>query len=397
MNDVIRQFRDFFVSLKLTVVLLVLGMILVFGATLDQTNLGVWGIQTKWFRSFFVLQEIRGVPVPVFPGGYFIGGLLLLNLLAAHIYRFKFAWKKAGIVLTHVGLIMLLIGELLTGILQDDFSMRLVQGEPKNYSESYRGNELAIIDTTNPDFDDVVVIPEGLLAKGGVVQHPKLPFRVSIKEFHPNSNLRARAPSTAPMGASEPPTPATQGVGLNAVMTPLRLTYKQDERNLPAAYIELLTAEGTLGTWLVTADTRMPEQIVEHNGHTYSVALRFTRNYKPYTLTLQKFSHDVYAGTDIPKNFSSQIRLTTPDGRDDREVLIYMNNPLRYAGLTFYQASFEPGNDKVTVLQVVRNPGWLLPYLACSLIAIGLVAQFCIHLAGFFGKRRRIAAAAAAA
>ena len=40
--------------------------------------------------------------------------------------------------------------------------------------------------------------------------------------------------------------------------------------------------------------------------------------------------------------------------------------------------------------------GLLLPYLACSLIAIGLVAQFCIHLAGFFGKRRRIAATAAA-
>jgi hypothetical protein len=396
MNDVVRQFRDFFVSLKLTVVLLVLGMILVFGATLDQTNLGVWGIQTKWFRSFVVLQEIRGVPVPVFPGGYFIGGLLLLNLVAAHLYRFKFTWRKAGIFLTHVGLIMLLIGELVTGILQDDFSMRLVQGEPKNYSESYRENELAIIDTTNPDYDDVVVMPEALLAKGGVLQHPKLPFRVSIKEYHPNSNLRARAPASAPMGASEPPTPATQGVGLNAVMTPLAMTYKQDERNLPAAYIELLTSDGSLGTWLVSADTRMPEQIVEHNGHTYSVALRFTRHYKPYTLTLLKFSHDVYAGTEIPKNFSSQIRLTTPEGRDDREVLIYMNNPLRYAGLTFYQASFEPGNDKVTVLQVVRNPGWLLPYVACTLMSVGLVAQFCIHLAGFFEKRRRIAATAAA-
>lgn len=395
MNDVVRQFRDFFVSLKLTVVLLVLGMILVFGATLDQTNLGIWGIQTKWFRSFIVLQEIRGFPVPVFPGGYFIGGLLLINLITAHVYRFRLAWKKSGIVLTHVGLIILLIGELLTGILQDDYSMRLVQGEPKNYSDSYRENELAIIDTTNPEFDDVVAIPEPLLEKGDTLQHAKLPFKVVVREFNPNANIRGRAPATAPAGASEPPTIATQGVGPNAVMTPLRMTYKQDERNLPAAYIELVTPERSLGTWLVSADTRMPDQTVEHNGHTYIIALRFTRHYKPYTLTLQKFSHDRYAGTEIPKNFSSQIHLMTPDGRDDRDVLIYMNNPLRYAGLTFYQASFEPGNDKVTVLQVVRNPGWLMPYVACSLISLGLLIQFFIHLSGFFGKRRLAVPAAA--
>ena len=111
------------------------------------------------------------------------------------------------------------------------------------------------------------------------------------------------------------------------------------------------------------------------------------RAYRPFSLTLLKFNHDVYAGTDIPKNFSSRIRLKTPDGRDDREVLIYMNNPLRYAGLTFYQASFEPGNDKVTILQVVRNPSWQLPYLACTLLALGLLVQFGIHLVGFIRKR----------
>ena len=116
--------------------------------------------------------------------------------------------------------------------------------------------------------------------------------------------------------------------------------------------------------------------------------MRFERAYKNFTLTLLKFSHDRYSGTEIPKNFSSRIRLNTEDGRDDREVLIYMNNPLRYAGFTFYQASFEPGNDKVTILQVVRNPSWLIPYIACSLMTLGLIWQFAIHLFAFIGKRR---------
>ena len=58
-----------FASLKLTVVLLVLGMVLVFWATLGQADLGVWGVQHKFFHSLFVLQKFGNsdVPVPVFP------------------------------------------------------------------------------------------------------------------------------------------------------------------------------------------------------------------------------------------------------------------------------------------------------------------------------------------
>jgi hypothetical protein len=386
MNELLRQFRDFFVSLKLTVVLLVFAMVLIFAATLDQVNLGIWAVQEKYFRTFFVLWRWGNIPVPVFPGGYFIGGLLLVNLVAAHVYRFTLAWRKTGILLTHLGLIILLIGELLTGLWQEEFAMRLTEGEPKNYSESYRGNELVIVDRGSAEFDDVVAIPEALLARGETVQHPKLPFRVVPKTYYPNSTLqmRAEAPAGAPAAASSP---ATTGIGPRVNAVPLPITYNQNERNLPTAFVELIGPEGSLGTWLVSTGLPSPQPF-EFGGRTWTIAMRFERAYKPFALTLLKFSHDRYAGTEIPKNFSSRIRLTTPDGRDDREVLIYMNNPLRYAGLTFYQASFEPGNDKVTILQVVRNPSWLLPYVACTLMTLGLLLQFGIHLQGFVNKRR---------
>src|SRR5881628_2287261 len=108
MNDTVRQFRDFFVSLKLTVVLLVFSMLLVFAATLDQVNLGIWAVQEKYFRSFVVYGRFGTLAVPLFPGGYLVGGLLLANLVAAHVYRFAFAWRKTGILLVHFGLILLL-------------------------------------------------------------------------------------------------------------------------------------------------------------------------------------------------------------------------------------------------------------------------------------------------
>ena len=44
-----------------------------------------------------------------------------------------------------------------------------------------------------------------------------------------------------------------------------------------------------------------------------------------------------------------------------------MNQPLRYEGKAFYQASFGKG-DTLSILQVVENPGWLLPYVSCVLV-----------------------------
>ena len=390
MATLLRDARDLIVSLKLTVALILFSIILILVATLDQVNLGIWVVQQKYFNTFVVFWKTGNMSLAIFPGGYTIGGLLLVNLLAAHFYRFKFTWRKLGIWLVHAGLILLLVGQLMTGLMQDEYQLRLDQGQTKNFSESYRNVELAITDTTDPQFDDVVAIPEGMLVRKETVQHPKLPFRVAVRNYLPNASLQM-----APAAAAAVPTAATQGVGPRILATAQPLTYKQDERNIPAAYVELTGPEGVIGTWLVSPFLDDPQQFT-FGGHTWKIALRFARHYQPYSLTLLKFSHDRYAGTDIPKNFSSRLRLTTPDGKDDRDVLIYMNNPLRYAGLTFYQAGFQ-NNDMTTVLQVVRNPSWLIPYIACGVMTLGLVLQFGMHLVGFIGKRRHAATGASSA
>jgi hypothetical protein len=63
-----------------------------------------------------------------------------------------------------------------------------------------------------------------------------------------------------------------------------------------------------------------------------------------------------------------------------------MNDPMRYAGETFYQSSFDP-DESGTVLAVVKNPGYLIPYLSCSLVSIGLLVHFGIHLIQFLTRR----------
>jgi hypothetical protein len=382
MSDGFRQLRSVLVSIRLTVVLLAMSIILVFWATLDQVQLGVWGVQQKFFHAFVVVVKVGDLMVPVYPGGYLIGGLLLINLFCAHIYRFKMGWRKAGIWITHAGLILLLVGELVSGLVQREFQMRLEEGETKNYSESSRMDELAIIDVTDPKFDEVVAIPESVLAHGTTIQNPKLPFRVVPKIFYPNSEVRMR--SSVP---NAPPSPATVGMGPMLDVSPAEVGYKDDAINLPSAFVELVGPEGSIGTWAVV-DSRMMgnPQKFDYAGRSWKIIMRPVRHYQPFSITLEKFSHDIYAGTDIPKNFSSKVRINAGDGGPGREVLIFMNNPLRYAGLTYYQASFD--GEHTTVLQVVRNPSWLVPYISCGAIALGLVIQFLIHLAGFARKRR---------
>ena len=380
MHELLQPFVRFFVSLRLTVVLLVLSILLVFLATLDQVHLGVWGIQHKWFFTLIVVQPVNGLPVPVFPGGYFIGGMLLINLVAAHVYRFKFTWKKSGIWLAHLGLILLISSQFLTGLQQRESQVQFNVGETKRYSEDFLLDELAVIDATDPKFDNVVAIPESLLARDEPIQHPKLPFRIVTRQYYPNSvvQMRSQAPNA-------PPSPATMDIGTQLVVTPQPLTYKPDEHNIPVAFVELIGPEGSLGIWLVSPWIDQP-QIFDYAGRTWQLVMRSKRYYTPYSMTLLQVKNDVYPGTDIPKNFSSQVRIDDDGGKGDRDALIYMNNPLRYRGLTYYQYQMNKASG-LSVLQVVRNPNWRLPYIACLLVALGLVMQFGLHLTGFIRKR----------
>src|SRR5438105_506643 len=111
-------------SLKLTVILLAMSMLLILAGTLAQRFDGIWQVQAQYFHSFVVfipfklfLTSAWAIPGSFpFPGGYPLGLLLLLNLLAAHATRFQYSWKRTGIVLIHLGLILLLVGEGISSV-----------------------------------------------------------------------------------------------------------------------------------------------------------------------------------------------------------------------------------------------------------------------------------------
>lgn len=374
----------FFTSLRLTVVLLALGTVLVFWGTIAQASLGLYKAQNEFFRSFFVFWQPAGSGwrIPVFPGGYMVGGLLLINLFAAHIRYYQPGKRKIGIALIHLGVVLLLVGQFLTDYLSTESSMHIRNGGTKNYSEADRDFELAITDTSAADQDTVVAIPSHRLLQQSEITHPALPFTLRVKKFYANAALTDQpAPMLDPVNT-------TAGFGANFRWKELPHETTMSSRDTPAGIVEPVTPQGSLGTYLVSGLLTRPQELV-HNGRKYRLELRQVRFYKPFSLHLIEFRHDKYPGTEIPKNFSSRVRVERPDTGDRREVLIKMNTPLRYSGDTFYQASFDPDNQG-TVLQVVHNPSWLTPYFSCVLVSIGLLVQFLTHLFGFAAKRKSV-------
>jgi hypothetical protein len=375
-------------SLKLTVTCLCLALGLVFIGTIAQVRLGLYIVQEQYFGSYFVWWGPQGSSwkIPVYPGGYLLGGILLINLIAAHIQRFELSKKKFGIFTVHAGLILLLVGQLVSQLFQVESYMAIEEGDQKNYSESGRVSELAIVDLSDTNDNLVVAVPQAALAKNKEIKHPSLPFTVKVQSFYDNAD------------------PTVTGTKIGFVDKPFQVA--MNKRNIPATTVEIVTDEGSKGTFALS-NWQTEKQLVQimaenfsqkfhagliapgkftYKGRPYEITLRPRRYYKDFTVQLLDFTHDRYLGTEIPKNFSSRVRLKNTGTGEDREVLIYMNNPLRYGGETYYQGGFEPG-DTVSILQVVKNPSWLTPYIAVVLVSVGLVVQFMYHLIAFAKKR----------
>ena len=376
-------------SLRLTVVLLAMGIAVVFFGTLGQTSDGLYVAQQRYFRSWFSHWTPHGSSFPwiPLPGGYLVGTLLLVNLAVAHFTRFKWSWSKSGIFLTHIGVIVLLVGQLLTDMLARESVMSFREGDTRNYSESSLDYELAFLrDAGSNSLDQVVAVPASQVVPGAGLRHELLPFTVRVRESYENADVRARGP----MVDSNRPPASTQGFGARAILEPRAANRAMDEHNVPAAVIELLEGDKSLGTWAASGGLRRQE--FEAAGVPWRLEYRPVREYKPFALTLVKATHEVYPGTDTPKNFQSRVRIQNPDAREDREVEIYMNNPLRYSGYTFFQyqmgrEQLAQGGRGTSALQVVQNPSWLAPYLGCITVGAGLLVQFGIHLGKFISRR----------
>ena len=313
--------------------------------------------------------------------------------------------KRGGIALLHFGVALLMISELQVGLVAKETNLSLTEGEVASYARDIRVRELAIISRLSDGRDDVVVVPEKLLVSAAPeekspnaaaqadvtadqkIELPDLPFDIAVRRFYRNSELRALTPADSRLD---------DGLGSFAAVKPMPpVTGMDDTMDQSSVLIDLVDRQSgsVLKSMLISQNvSELNSTLAEKatiDEKDYYFYLRFQRNYKPYSVKLLDVSRTTYVGSSTPRDFRSSIEITQ-DNRTERFTL-WMNNPLRYRGETFYQSNYLtlPSGQEASTLSVVRNSGWMLPYIACMVVAFGMFAQFGQTLMRFLGRLDR--------
>lgn len=394
-NSVLKRVLEPISSLKLTVILFALSMVIIFFGTVAQKEMGIWHAVSMYFRSWFLMLPVKVIlfntiehnPFSIpFPGGWTLGALLFTNLLAAHSVRLKLSWKRSGIFILHAGVLVMMLSEFITGMWAVEGVMQIVEGHRSNYVNHLMDPEFSVIDASDPKIDDTVVVPHRILRRGPV-SHEALPFDIELLDYYTNAVAVEIQPGTTNL--------ATAGLGtLKTVREEPEVsgTDPNQKFDRPAAYLKL-TERATgrpLGTYLVYYF--WPDQPITVGDKTYEIALRPKRTYRPFSVQLDKADFKVYPGTMTPKDYSSYVTIRDENGAEIRKTRIFMNNPMYFNNETYYQASMDVESQPITTgLQVVYDPGKLiplgLPIISCIMVGIGMLIHFGLNLISFLQRR----------
>lgn len=96
----------------------------------------------------------------------------------------------------------------------------------------------------------------------------------------------------------------------------------------------------------------------------------------PFELALTKFKMDQDPGTNSPASYESFVKLFS-DGKSSSHH-VYMNNPMKKSGFTFYQASYSKDNNDQynTTLAVNVDQGRTMKYLGSLMLVFGAILHY---------------------
>lgn len=316
---------------------------------------------------------------------FLVGGVLLAGLLMLF-------GKRGGNVLIHLGVGLLMLGQFIFGDQQVEERITLLEGRSTNRSYRIDEVELAVLESSSNDEQKVIAIGEEALKRtesGSYFKCDELPFEIKVVEWMDNSQFA----EIDQLKENR----ATKGIGLQIGMVPIKKSGgAESEVNIVSAYVKIRDkGQNELGTYLLSQGIHDPQmnrnsspEKIQVDGRTFELQFRFRETLKPYQISLIDVKRDDYTGTATPRNYSSDVQIEGDDGVSEQFGHIWMNNPLRFQGETFYQSQYMSPRDtgegvEGTTLQVVTNAGWLIPYVSCVLVGLGMLVHFGGTLARF--------------
>lgn len=321
-------------------------MAVLVGGTIAQRFIGLYDAQRIFFASAPVVLLLAA---------------LTISLLIKFLFFSTWSRARSGINLSHLGILVLLIGGLLTAISTREGNLTIGEGESAAIIHDYHQRELTVGGGDAP-----ITIPFETLKPGQVIAVPGKTARITVMatcrhcKIDRRKDADDRYKSMAQFMALTPDRPA-----LN------------DEQNINGVTFALSGANDQADGIYLAIDV-MPQPVTAGD---ITFNLGKARRQLPFEIRLEDFHAENHPGTAMARAYRSDI--IVQDGGIAWPVRIEMNKPLRYKGYTFFQSSFFKPSDtqEFTVLAVVQNRAWIFPYIGTALMAIGLLLHLAIMLA----------------
>lgn len=360
-------------SIRLTVICLLILCVQVVLGTLYQKDYGLHAAQQRFFYSWFFLA---GGVLPM-PGSLLVMALLVVNLTISLFVHFMLGARFIGVWLVHLGLLLMMGGGGYTMLTGKSGYVFLIEGEKTNVMTSYQEWELAVWPDKPGQPREVEAIDSNGFRALQSVSFPASGLRAEVETYHINAE--------AYLKADKPADPGLESVS-QIVSYKAQKPEKEPEANIPLL-VATVTGEDKPRRVLFYGVDEKPARFTR-GGVTWNMQLQRRREELPVTAELVDFKREMHAQSSTAKSYASMVSVSFPSGAT-RDVAVEMNQPFRYRGYTFYQASFsEQGNVQGSKFAVTYNTGRLIPYVATALTTLGLIIHFGIQLARMAGQQR---------
>ncbi len=401
-----------FSSFGLAAVLLVLLLLLTWLGTLEQVEFGLFETQKKYFESLFLIHHagpfvlrlpwaevtsaplatIPEIPVPL-PGVYLLMALLTVNLVLGGMIRLRKDRSRAGIMITHVGILLMLAAGFVKFRWSHEGSLMVFPQEKSREYFSFHDWDITLRDAgaSGRVREHVIAAEEWRNLEAGSTHRftaDDLPFDLLVTKVFRNCRVVPQGPMFKGDG------PVIDGYVVLAAEPQVEAEFNQ-----PGAYITVVEKSSGRHVDAILWGAQRQPLTAEAGGKRWLIDLGKRRYELPFDVRLDKFIVEFHPGTGMARTYWSNV--TKFDGSQETALKITMNEPLREKGYTLFQTSWGPQDGNVnqplySVFTVVENPSDQWPKWSCYVIAIGLLLHFSLRLKRFIRSTRRPATTPAA-
>ena len=381
---------DFLSGFKLAMVIFLLLFLLTWLATLEQIDHGLNPTLKKYFswQEPWIWPELNGKMLPIIlPGGYYVCALLLVNMTLGGILRIRKGWKQAGNLIAHFGIVFMLVAGGVAHHYEERGNMAVGEGETSNVAQDYFEYVVEVSEIKNGEQGEIHVIRGENLTdleagKSRIFDFEGVPFGLEISGY-----LKNAQPVAAFEFAPKEKQLVTDGYYLLE-----RDSEVETERNMAGAYGRLVYKDGTKSPPFILAGASYYPFSVREGDRVFSINMTKRSWVMPFDVTLDKFTAQFHPGTSRPAKFVSDIRRI--ENGQESAMTIRMNEPMRYEGFTFFQASYgpsdaKPGDPMYSVFEVVKNPADKWPEWSLYGVAFGMLVTFLTKLGSHLGSLSR--------